>query len=56
MAATLRAVLYSGFFSKREEFSSVEASSDLKVNFGFHGALQRADVTFVRLLKLGLRR
>jgi len=27
MAATLRAVRYSGFFSKREEFSRVELSS-----------------------------
>lgn len=28
MAAIFNAVLYSGFFVKREEFSSVEASSD----------------------------
>jgi len=38
--ATLRAVLYSGFFLKSEEFSSVEASSAVRgLVSGFHCAI-----------------
>ena len=61
MAATLRAVLYSGFFWKREEFSRVETSSIFARQGqlggggggGGGGAGDRTG-TFVRLFELWL--
>lgn len=67
-AATVRAFLYSGFFSKSEEFSSVEASSvrmvrSISICLGEkcsgqsccqHRGLLR-ELTLVSLLELGFR-
>ena len=57
MEATLSAVLYSGFFLKREEFSSVEASSVERFSSQFPRPTRRRSspkLTFVRLLELWL--
>lgn len=54
-AATLRAVLYSGFFSKREEFSRVETSSVNKLlEVGKLKVCLMYMITFVGLLELWL--
>jgi hypothetical protein len=68
METIFRAVLYSGFFSKRELCSSVETSSVYGVvswdfgelggkegYFGGDGEWENGRQTFVSLLELGLR-